>query len=104
VLLEILTEAQFAEVSSSAAAVVVFHDRECPACYSYRPILRAWTRKNPFPSVYLVDCERFHGIADAYNIRSLPTTIVLRGGQQSNRVSGLLTEKRFANLIEKGRR
>jgi len=98
------------------AALLVFADRDCPACPYLVRAVAALAAANPHISTTVVDVGRQAALADHYEIRAVPTTIVdgeltLVGVRSVDELARLILERHgpggeridFRSLVDAGR-
>lgn len=70
-----------------------FYGDSCPPCHALEPRLeRVAGRYEGRLSVYRVDVERDLSVAESFGVTSLPTVLVLRDGEEIDRLDGLIKE------------
>lgn len=74
-------------------AVLDFYQESCPPCHVLEPrierVARQYEGRVP---VYRVDIETDMPAAERFNVMSIPTVVVFRGGEEIERLDGLITE------------
>lgn len=79
-----------------------FHATWCQPCKRFEPILSAFAEKHGIP-VQHVDIEEQPDLATAYDIRSVPTTLVIKDGEVVKTINGAMPtpvlEKEMAAFI-----
>lgn len=99
-----LTQANFAEeVLTSAGPVLVDFSAEwCGPCKKLHPIIEDLAREyDGRLSVGTVDVGREAGIAGQYGVLSLPTILLFKGGAVQERIVGLTSRDKLAQLIDR---
>ncbi len=70
-----------------------FYQESCPPCHVLEPRLERVARVyEGRVAVYRVDVETDMPAAERFNVMSIPTVLVFRGGQEIERLDGLITE------------
>ncbi len=71
-----------------------FYQESCPPCHVLEPRLErvAERYKDRLP-VYRVDIDRGMAVAESFGVMSLPTVLVLKDGEEVERLDGLIREK-----------
>jgi thioredoxin 1 len=72
---------------------VDFYQESCPPCRVLEPRLeRVAGRYEDRLPVYRVDVDRDLPVAESFGVMSLPTVLVLKGGEEVERLDGLIKE------------
>jgi thioredoxin 1 len=70
-----------------------FYQESCPPCHVLEPRLeRVAERYEDRLPVYRVDVDRDLVVAESFGVMSLPTVLVLKGGEEVERLDGLIKE------------
>ena len=78
--------------------VLYFSAKWCTACQATTPIIESLKSSNR-AQVAMVDVDYDVSLTEQYNVRSVPTTIVLEDGNEINRVVGTINTERLNNII-----
>ena len=82
--------------------VLDFYQASCAPCRALDPVLRRvalqYTAKVP---VYRVDIDRDLDVAKMFNVKSLPTILVMKDGRELIRLDGLIKEQDLRAALEK---
>lgn len=70
----------------------------CPSCQNMTPIVEQLKRTHSIP-VQKIDIDYDGTFVPKYNVKSVPTTIVLENGEEIKRYVGTLTSDQLNNLI-----
>jgi thioredoxin 1 len=79
--------------------IIYFSSTWCQPCKNFKPIMESVSNSIP---VQFVDIDQNPTLAAQYNIRSIPTLIFLKDGQEVNKKPGVLSEsqvKEIYNLL-----
>lgn len=90
------------EVLESKIPVLVdFYTDWCGPCKNLAPILdQVAGEAGDRAKVVKVNAEEDEQIAVRYNIRSFPTVVVFRGGEEASRIVGLKPKSHYLSIIE----
>jgi|688.fasta_scaffold2038358_2 thioredoxin-like negative regulator of GroEL len=86
--------------SGIQSGILKFSASWCLPCRALGTTLRSMEDFNQ--TVYEVDVDLEPELAGQWNILSVPTLIMIQGGQPVNRASGNLSRTQIANFIVKG--
>jgi thioredoxin 1 len=82
-----------------------FYQESCPPCHVLEPRLeRVAERYEDRLPVYRVDVDRDMPVAERFGVMSLPTVLVLKGGEEIQRLDGLIREKDLEAAFERATR
>jgi thioredoxin 2 len=98
-----LDEARFARhVGDSGLPVVVdFWAPWCGPCQMMAPAFaEAARRLEPRARLVKINTDEAQGVATRYGIRSIPTLILFRDGQEADRVSGAMDPRRLVAWVQ----
>ena len=79
--------------------ILYFSSTWCGPCKNFKPIMESVSNSIP---VQFVDIDQNPALATQYNIKSIPTLIFLKNGQEINKRPGVLSEsqvKEIYNLL-----
>jgi thioredoxin 1 len=86
-------EVQSKVLDSKGPVALDFYGESCPPCRALEPRLeRVAGRYAGRLPVYRVDAERDLSVAESFGVTSLPTVLVLRDGEEIDRLDGLIRE------------
>jgi len=78
--------------------VLYFSAKWCTHCAATTPLIEQVKRGNP-SNVMLVDVDYDAALTSQYNVRSVPTTVILENGEEIKRHVGTITSERLNKLI-----
>jgi thioredoxin 1 len=78
--------------------VIYFSAKWCTACQTTTPIVESVKRSGE-AQVAMVDVDYDVSLTEQYNVRSVPTTVILENGNEIKRVVGSMSSEQLKNLI-----
>lgn len=73
----------------------------CGPCRTIKPILAELAREYPMVDFTEVDCDAHPDIAQAANVRSMPTLVLARDGREVGRIVGARPRAFIAGVIDR---
>lgn len=87
-------------VNSEIPVIVDFWAPWCGPCKMMAPVFNEVSQKYPLKALFVkVNTEEQQTLGAKYGIRSIPTLIVYKNGNEVKRVSGALDPLRLSNLV-----
>ena len=78
--------------------VLYFSAKWCTACQATTPIIESLKSTNR-AQVMIVDVDYDVSLTEQYNVKSVPTTVILENGSEIQRVIGSINSDRLNQLI-----
>ncbi|MCY0992533.1 thioredoxin family protein [Nannocystis sp. ILAH1] len=88
-----------ADVAASPLVLVKFSGAWCPPCRALQPTLDAIARDRSDLSVFDVDVDASHGLAEQFGVRSIPTLVAFRDGKPIGQLVGNQPRARIEALL-----
>ncbi len=96
-----ITEANFAESIKEGISILDFWASWCGPCRAFAPVFDAAAARHPDVLFGKVNTETEPGLAAAFQIRAIPTVVVLRDGIVLGAVPGMLPAPAIDELVNK---
>ncbi len=78
--------------------VLYFSSPSCGPCRSFKPVMESLQSEM---SISFIDTESSPQTAQQYNVRSIPTVIVLKNGMEIGRAVGSKTKEEIRSLYNR---
>lgn len=89
------------EVLNSEKPVVIdFYADWCGPCKMYAPIVESVAAENEDIKVVKINIDNAQDIAVKYNVMSIPTTIIIKNGEEVNRAVGMISKSELLNMVK----
>ncbi len=96
-----VTDSNFDEevLNYEGVVMVKFGATWCPPCQAMAPVLEEFAEENPYVKVVDVDVDSCPVTTAAYDIYSIPETIIFKNGQIHDRIVGVMTKDKMLELV-----
>ena len=78
--------------------ILYFSSTWCNPCKAYRPLLESMQNEMP---ITFIDVDSSPQTSDQYNIRSVPTIVVIQNGMEIGRAVGARTKEEIRALYNR---
>lgn len=97
-----VTSANFEEevLNSDKTVLIDFYADWCGPCKAYSPIVEAVANENEDIKVVKIDVDKAQDIAYKYQVMSIPTTVVIKNGQEVNRAVGMMSKSDLIEMVK----
>jgi len=76
------------EILANKHAVVRFTATWCGPCKTVAPVFDELAKENPSVVTYVIDVDNFHDLAKEFNVKGIPTMLVIRDNVEAERLVG----------------
>ncbi len=97
---KILTSKSFDEFVKSGKSVIDFHADWCNPCKILSPLVEDVSDKIKDVKFGKVDVDKEGGLAQKFEIKSIPTLLFFKGKEQVDRVVGVLSKEELIKKIK----
>lgn len=97
-----IAAAQLDAATASGVVLLDFWQETCPPCRALEPRLEAFARRHRRElSAYRIDIDKDQDTPRRLGVMSIPTLIIFRGGQEVERLDGLIREQELEGALER---
>ena len=97
-----VTSANFEEevLNSDKTVLIDFYADWCGPCKAYSPIVESVATENEDIKVVKIDVDNAQDIAMKYQVMSIPTTVIIKNGQEVNRAVGMMSKSDLVEMVK----
>ena len=97
-----VTSANFEEevLNSDKTVLIDFYADWCGPCKAYSPIVEAVANENQDIKVVKINVDNAQEIAYKYQVMSIPTTVIIKNGQEVNRAVGMMSKSDLIEMVK----
>ena len=89
------------EVLESEKTVLIdFFADWCGPCKMLSPIIEQFAKENEKVKVVKINVDELPDLAGKYGVRSIPTLVVIKNGEEVNRSVGLIDKSEILELVK----
>ena len=97
-----VTSANFEEevLKSHKTVLLDFYADWCGPCKAFSPVVEAVASENEDIKVVKVNVDDAQDLAIKYQVMSIPTTVVIKNGQEVNRAVGMMSKSDLVEMVK----
>ena len=97
-----VTSANFEKevINSDKTVLIDFYADWCGPCKAYSPIVESVASENEDIKVVKINVDNAQDIAIKYQVMSIPTTVVIKNGQEINRAVGMMSKSDLLEMVK----
>lgn len=97
-----VTSANFEKevLNSDKTVLIDFYADWCMPCKAYSPIVESVATENEDIKVVKIDVDNAQDIAMKYQVMSIPTTVIIKNGQEVNRAVGMMSKSDLEEMVK----
>lgn len=80
--------------------IMYFSADWCAPCKATKPIVQEFIKDNPEPKVYIIDADQETDLVNKFQVRSIPTFILVDGEKELKRHIGSMTREQFYDFTK----
>lgn len=87
-------------IEKKELVIIDFFATWCGPCQMFGPIFTEYSEKNPDIKMFKIDIDKDPDFASEMNVMGVPTIVVFKNGNETNRFSGFKTFEELDNFIK----
>lgn len=80
--------------------LVDFYADWCMPCKMYAPIIESVAKENDTIKVVKINIDDSQDLAAKYQVMSIPTTIIMKNGEEINRTVGMISREQLVEMVK----
>jgi thioredoxin 1 len=97
---EIQSREEFKTLTESGKALVEFYSKTCGPCKMLSFVLKDVDKTLDNPTIVVVDFDEYTDLKESYDVKGFPTMLMLKDGQEIQRMQGLKQKRAIIEMIE----
>ena len=98
--MKINNKAEFEAIKNNGVVLVDFYADWCGPCKMYAPIVESVAAENENIKVVKINIDNAQDIAVKYQVMSIPTTIIIKNGEEVNGAVGLISKSDLVDMLK----
>ena len=90
----------YSKSKPSTLIVIDFNAIWCGPCKAYAPTFKEFAAENDSLKCFSLDCQVAPEIAEDFDVKSIPVTILFKNGEEIARKPGKLTKEQLSDFID----
>jgi len=95
-----LDSTNFYDSISDGKCLVKFEASWCGPCKAYAPIYKEFSEENSSVKCFSLDCQIAPDIAEEFDVKSIPVTMLFVNGEMIARKPGKLSKEQLLDFID----
>ena len=87
-------------LNSDKTVLIDFYADWCGPCKAYSPIVESVAAENEDIKVVKINVDNAQDIVIKYQVMSIPTTVVIKNGQEVNRAVGMMSKSDLLEMVK----
>ena len=87
-------------LKSDKTVLIDFYADWCGPCKMFSPIIESVANENEDIKVVKIDVDNAQDIAMKYQVMSIPTTVIIKNGQEVNRAVGMMSKSDLVEMVK----
>ena len=87
-------------LNSDKTVLIDFYADWCGPCKMFSPVVEAVAVENEDIKVVKINVDNAQDIAIKYQVMSIPTTVIIKNGQEVNRAVGMMSKSDLIEMVK----
>ena len=87
-------------LKSDKTVLIDFYADWCGPCKMFSPVVEAVAVENEDIKVVKINVDNAQDIAIKYQVMSIPTTVIIKNGQEVNRAVGMISKSDLLEMVK----